>query len=256
MRLIIAAAAIVVLSLQAMHACAASLVEQIKTIKPSVVGVGTYLTTRRPPSLLMGTGMIVADGYHVITNWHVVPNDAKMEHNEKLVIFYQQGDQTAYRNARVLDKDVDHDLALLRIDGTRLPAVKIDQSRVAEEGEEIAFTGFPIGTVLGFFPATHKGIIAAVTPIAIPASDSRALDARSIKRLREPYLVYQLDAVAYPGNSGSPVYSINDGKVLAVINKVFVKQSKENVLKDPSGITYAIPAKYVLQLLKKNGLKH
>jgi hypothetical protein len=39
--------------------------------------------------------------------------------------------------------------------------------------------------------------------------------------------------------------------VLGVVNMVFVKSTKESVLAQPSGITYAIPAKYVLELLQK-----
>ena len=73
-----------------------------------------------------------------------------------------------------------------------------------------------------------------------------------IKRLKNPYFVYQLDATAYPGNSGSPLFDAANGKILGVINKVFIKESKESVLQKPSGITYAIPGKYIIKLLKEN----
>jgi S1-C subfamily serine protease len=56
-----------------------------------------------------------------------------------------------------------------------------------------------------------------------------------------------LDATAYPGNSGSPLYIPETGEVVGVINKVFVKESREAVLEKPSGITYAIPVRYVKQ---------
>ncbi len=36
------------------------------------------------------------------------------------------------------------------------------------EGQVVAFIGFPIGGVLGLSPVTHRGIISAVTPIALP----------------------------------------------------------------------------------------
>ena len=67
--------------------------------------------------------------------------------------------------------------------------------------------------------------------------------------------MFQLDATAYPGNSGSPLYHPQTGRVVGVINKVFVKETTENVLKDPSGITYAIPARYAEALMTKAGLK-
>ena len=228
---------------------AQSLPTTIQQIKPSIVGVGTVQVTRRPPSQLMGTGFVVADGYHVITNYHVVDKDIDNEKKEFLAIFLQQGKQVKYRKVRILAEDREHDLALLRIEGTRLPALKIEKSAKPQEGQEIAFTGFPIGAVLGLYPVTHRGIISTISPVAIPAPSSRNLSAKMIKRLKNPYLVYQLDATAYPGNSGSPMYSPETGKVLGVINKVFIKESKENALQKPSGITYAIPARHIVKLL-------
>ena len=145
-----------------------------------------------------------------------------------------------------------HDLALLRITGQKFPALKIALQGQPQEGERIAFTGFPIGAVLGLFPVTHQGIISSISPVVIPAPSSSTLSVKMIKRLKHPYMVYQLDATAYPGNSGSPLFDATNGKVLGVINKVFIKESKESILQKPSGITYAIPSDYILKLLKKN----
>nr|WP_320017469.1 S1C family serine protease [uncultured Desulfobacter sp.] len=69
-----------------------------------------------------------------------------------------------------------------------------------------------------------------------------------IKYLEHPWDIIQLDAVAFPGNSGSPVYRISTGQVVGVINKVFVKGKKEHVLKEPTGITYAVPVSFVRKL--------
>ena len=63
-------------------------------------------------------------------------------------------------------------------------------------------------------------------------------------------MVYQLDATAYPGNSGSPLYHASSGEVIGVINKVYVKSTREAVLSDPSAITYAIPIRFLLPLLQ------
>ena len=62
--------------------------------------------------------------------------------------------------------------------------------------------------------------------------------------------MFQLDATAYPGNSGSPVYDPDTGEVIGVVNMVFVKSTKEAALTQPSGITYAIPSRYLVELLK------
>ena len=92
--------------------------------------------------------------------------------------------------------------------------------------------------------------MSAITPIGIPQANSRSLDPALIRRLaNDVFRVYQLDATAYPGNSGSPLYDPASGEVLGVMNMVFVKSTKENVLSDPSGISYAIPVEYLQRLL-------
>ena len=65
-------------------------------------------------------------------------------------------------------------------------------------------------------------------------------------RQEDAYEVFELDAIAYPGNSGSPVWHPETGEVLGVLNSVYVKGAKEAALSAPSGISYAIPAKYVM----------
>jgi S1-C subfamily serine protease len=118
----------------------------------------------------------------------------------------------------------------------------------------VLFTGFPIGNVLGPFPATHRGMVAAITPIAIPPAHSSQLDPRLIRQLADkPFPVFQLDATAYPGNSGSPVYAADSGEVIGIVNMVFVKGSKESALTQPSGITYAIPSRHLVELMKQGG---
>jgi S1-C subfamily serine protease len=71
--------------------------------------------------------------------------------------------------------------------------------------------------------------------------------------MRDPYDVMQLDATAYPGNSGSPVFDQQTGRVVGVINSVLVKGNKEAALQKPSGITYAIPVRFVHELIKQAG---
>ena len=89
----------------------------------------------------------------------------------------------------------------------------------------------------------------------IPSRGSKDLGVKSVTRLRKAFDVFQLDATAYPGNSGSPLYDPESGRVIGVLNMVFVKQTKENVLSDPSGIAYAIPISHVTDLLKRAGVK-
>jgi serine protease Do len=75
-----------------------------------------------------------------------------------------------------------------------------------------------------------------------------------LKQLQHPYTVFQLDATAYPGNSGSPLYEMDTGAVVGIVNKVFVQESKENALSKPSGISYAIPVNHIEKLLTEQSL--
>ena len=135
-----------------------------------------------------------------------------------------------------------------------MPALTLAPRRKVREGELFAFTGFPIGAVLGLYPATHRGIVSALTPFVIPVHGSKKLTLRQRKKLAKPFQIYQLDAVAYPGNSGSPLYDIRSGAVVAVINSVFAKSSREDVIPHPSGISYAIPIRHAVRLMKKAGV--
>ncbi|WP_421862761.1 S1 family peptidase [Motiliproteus sp.] len=247
-RALILTVSMLLLNLSAGSLQAASLSETIRQLKPSIVGIGTYLPSRRPAARLMGTGFVVGNGYQVVTNHHVANVELDLERNERLIVFSGVGKQAKSHPATILRSSPRHDLAVLRI-GQALPPLKLAEADLAMEGEDIAFTGFPIGSVLGLYPATHKGLISAITPIAIPSPSSRQLKASKINRLRNPIEVYQLDATAYPGNSGSPVYRPDTGEVVGVLNQVFVKSTKEDVLSKPSGISYAIPIKHLNGLI-------
>jgi serine protease Do len=232
-----------------------SLPDTIEKIKPAIVAVGTHQKTRRPPAVFLGTGFVIGNGLYIVTNAHVVPAKVDSEKRESIAVFAGRGELADIREATKLAEDPDHDLALLRITGSPLPALKLGDSSRVREGESYAFTGFPIGMVLGLHPVTHRGTVSAITPIAIPQLSAQQLEKTVIKRLIAPYNVFQLDATAYPGNSGSPLYDPSTGEVVAILNKVFVQESKETLLQKPSGISYAVPINYLRELLKKGGIE-
>ncbi len=230
---------------------AASLKEAIARIKPSIVGVGTYQESRRPPAKFLGTGFVVQNGRMVVTAGHVVPKSLDHEHRERLVVFLRNSEELAVRGARILETDKIHDVAILAIEGAPLPALALENQSTIAEGDAVAFTGFPLGSALGLHPVTHRGIISSITPFASQALLAKQLDAHTIRSLRREDVVYQLDATAYPGNSGSPVYLTSTGQVIGIVNSTFVKRSKEYALTAPSGISYAIPITHAQRLLEK-----
>lgn len=233
-------------------AVSAALPELIEQIKPSIVVVGTYEKTRSPAFVMRGTGFVVGDGTLVATNAHVVPESLDSANGETLVIQVlsaRSGPQQ--RPAKTAVNDKSHDLALLRIDGPALPAMVLQNGGAVREGQSVAFTGFPIGGVLGLSPVTHRGIVSAITPIALPSPTAHQLNEKVIKRLKSgTFEVYQLDGTAYPGNSGGPLFEMEKGEVIGIINMVFVKGTKESALSQPSGISFAIPVLYLQELLR------
>jgi S1-C subfamily serine protease len=226
----------------------------IERVKGSIVAVGTYERTRTPPFEFRGTGFAVGDGTFVVTNAHVLPGVLDTAKIEALGILLPatERDKVEFREAKRVAVDPGSDLAVLKIGGAPLPALKLRDSDSVREGQAVLFTGFPIGAALGVFPATHRGMVSAITPIAIPQARSAELDPKTIRRLTTgAFPIFQLDATAYPGNSGSPVFDPATGEVLGIVNMVFVKGTKESILTQPSGITYAVPSKYLQDLLQR-----
>lgn len=244
-------------SLLAATLARAGAIETIQRVKGSVVAVGTFERTRSPQFQFLGTGFAVDDGTLIVTNAHVLPRLLDLAKSEAIAILIPLPDkddpnQAQVREAKQVATDVDSDLALLRIPGPPLPPLKLGQSAEVKEGQEVLFTGYPIGAILGPHPATHRATIASVTPIAIPSARAGELSPQTIRRLSAgQYPVFQLDATAYPGNSGSPLYDAATGEVIGIVNKVFVQGTKEAALTQPSGITYAIPASHLRALLQR-----
>lgn len=231
-------------------ASANSLPETIDQVRPSIVAVGSYHPSGSPRQIFRGTGFVVGNGHLVVTNHHVLPTDLKADKKEALAVYSGRGRKARHHAARIVASDPEHDLALLYIT-TPLPALSLSSGAAVREGSEIAFTGFPLGMALGLYPVTHRGIVSAISPMAPPQASSRTLTAKAIRAMRNPYDVLQLDATAYPGNSGSPVYDQGSGIVVGVVNSVLVKGGKEAAIEKPSGITYAIPVRFVHALLEK-----
>ncbi|MCF2947730.1 serine protease [Paraglaciecola aquimarina] len=231
-----------------------SITNIVAQVKPSVVGVGLYDALGAQTHKLHGTGFVFGDGTLVATNYHVIDQELDPTKVQYHIVFTGTGRNPKIARAEIIAKDREHDLAILKLPSALTP-LKLASPNYVQDGTDVLLTGFPIGAVLGLYPATHKGIVAATTPDAIPTTHSSQLSINMMKRLDKKFMIYQLDITAYPGNSGSPLYDAHSGEVLGILNKVFVKESKESVLEKPSAISYAIPVKYLLELAKRKGLK-
>jgi serine protease Do len=231
----------------------ADLVDVIARIKRSVAAVGTFSALDNPRFTFRGTGFVVGDGRSLITNSHVLPDPAGGDGKSTLAVQFDAGSGSLeLRPATVGRSDPAHDLALLRFEGSPLPALRIAEAKDIQEGLGVALIGFPIGGLLGFRPVTHRGIISSITAVATPLPASQQLNEKTLRRLREgSFDVYQLDITAYPGNSGGPLLNAESGDVVGVVNMVLVKSTKESALSQPTGISYAIPARFVDDLIRR-----
>lgn len=238
-------------------AARAGLPETVGRLRGSVVPVGIYNVTANPRFGFRGTGFAVGDGSIIATNAHVLPATAEVEQLAQLGVLVGAAQAAGsgtpvVRSAKLLEIERAHDLALLKIEGEPLPPLSLAAQRPAREGQAIALMGFPIGGSFGFSPVTHRGIVASLTRLALPAANAQQLDPRAITRLRDGnFEVMQLDATAYPGNSGGPVFDPDTGEVLGVLNMVLVRGSRESALSQPTGIAYAIPVRHLVDLLQR-----
>ena len=244
-------AAVLVLALGMTGVRAAEFPDVVARIKPSVVGITTVQTGRALAAQLSGTGFAVGDGHHIVTNFHVVSGDGTAP--VALFVLVPGAETPERRPANVVGTDPVHDLALLRLDGAPLPALKLrGQAGTVAEGTDVAITGIPIGVALGLVPTTHRGIISA-TPTNIGALPRASMLDPALIRMGR-FAVYQLDLIAFPGNSGSPLYRADTGEVIGVVNSGFIKATKEKALTEPTAITFAMPSAYVRALMQKAGV--
>ena len=229
------------------------LADTVARLKPGIVAVGTFQKTRSPPFLFRGTGFAIGDGTLIATAAHVVAETLQVENRETMMVLAQgvgPRDPQA-REAKAIAVDKVHDVALLRITGAPLPTLSLGNSEGVRDGQAVAFTGFPLGTALGFHPVTHRGIVASLVPAVMPGANAGNLDGRVIQGIKAgPFNLIQLDATTYPGQSGSPLYDGTSGEVLGIVNMGFLKGTKDSAVGQPSGISFAVPIQYLQELVR------
>lgn len=224
----------------------------IRAVKPSIVLVGTYSESDSPRFQFRGTGFAVGQGVQIVTSAHVLPPSGEtLEAGRKLGVLAQRSGGWEFNGAELLRSDPAHDLALLKLQGAPLPPLTLALADLPQEGLDVLLFGFPIGNVLGFSVVTHRGMVSAIVQSVPPAAASPQLSARSILALRQgSFDILQLDAVAYPGNSGGPLVDLSTGRVIGVLMGGVLKGTREAALSAPSGISYAVPLKYLTPMLQ------
>jgi serine protease Do len=173
----------------------------------------------------LGSGFVIsADGY-IVTNAHVIENAE--------VINVRFTDKREMK-AKVIGADKRSDVALIKVEATGLPFLKLGDSNNLRVGEWV----LAIGSPFGFANTVTAGILSAKSR-DLPA-DSTASDA-------VPFL--QTDVAVNPGNSGGPLFNLK-GEVIGINSQIFSRTGAY------AGISFAIPIDYavnVIEQLRKSG---
>lgn len=231
----------------------AGLADTVARIKPAVVLVGTYREADSPRFQLRGTGFLAGRSQQVVTCSHVLPLvDGAVRDNDLVVQILRPGGEWSQARVRLHALDARSDLALLSIDGNGGQPLALGDSSQVREGDDLAFMGFPIGNMLGYSHVVHRAMVSSITTALLPSPDAERLKEPTIRALRQGnFSIFQLDAVAYPGNSGGPLFRPDTGEVVGVMNMVFIKGTRESALSQPSGIAYAVPSARLRELMDR-----
>ncbi len=230
-------------------------VETIKTVKPSIIAVGTYHPLSKPPVTFYGTGFVYSKDGHAITAEHVISAIYQKDDIDNLYAFFPDTGNSKKVRIKVITENKRYDLSIIKLEGSDFSHINLGDSSNVEEGQSIALCGYPYGPVFGLHPTTHTGIISNISPMAIPVQNMSLLSNKMIKALKDPYTIFQLDCTAFPGNSGGPLFLPETGEVIGVLNSAFIKVTKENK-QVSTGISYAIPINYIKELMKSIKSNH
>ena len=167
--------------------------------------------TRQAQSL--GSGFIISPDGYVVTNNHVVAPGARGATVDSITVTLTDGKEYT---AKLIGRDQESDLALLKIEGATFPFVRFGDSTRARVGDWIVAIGNPFG--IG--STVTAGIVSAL---------HRSTGLGAYDRF------IQTDASINQGNSGGPMFDLR-GEVIG-INSQILSPSGGNI-----GIGFAIPA--------------
>ena len=176
------------------------------------------------PQRGMGSGMILDQEGHILTNYHVVSDVDEIK--------VQLADKRNF-NAKVIGSDPKTDIAIIKITGEiphNLPNVQLGDSDLLEDGHLVMAIGAPFGLTQ---TVTH-GIISAKgrSDVGVAAY--------------EDFL--QTDAPINPGNSGGPLVNMH-GEVIGMNSAIATGGAQLGGEGQSAGVGFAIPSNMIKALL-------
>jgi serine protease Do len=189
------------------------------------------ITTQRAS----GSGVIVDPSGYIVTNAHVVRNAQRLRVDIPVASSGQSilGARSRTVGAQIVGIDAETDLAVIKVEETKLPALAFGDSDELKAGQLVLALGSP----LGLRNSLSLGVVSAV---------ARQLEPES------PMIYVQTDASINPGSSGGPLVDLR-GRVVG-INTLIASQSGGN-----EGVAFAAPSnivRTVYEQIRKSGRVH
>jgi serine protease Do len=189
---------------------------------------GQFSIPREQREHALGSGVIVsADGY-IVTNNHVIAKASEIE--------VMLSDRRTFK-ARVIGSDPRTDVAVIKVEGTKLPTVPWGDSSTLKVGAIVMAFGNPFG--LNF--TVTRGSVSAV--------------GRSGLNIEQYEDFIQTDAAINPGNSGGALVDVH-GQVVGINTAILSTSSGPGGQGGWNGVGFAIPSnivKHVMESLIKTG---
>jgi serine protease Do len=187
---------------------------QKRTIEQCVAEVGEAVVKVSSPAG-MGSGFFINEQGYLITNYHVVEKETKIE----VTVFKKAKDgfdKKVFKGVRIEAINPFVDMALLKVEDLgdmQVKFVYLGDIGEIRAGEQV----FAIGNPLGLERTVTNGVISTTN------------------RAFEGLIYLQTDAAINPGNSGGPLFNLS-GEVIGVTNMGYVFLG---------GLGFAIPVDYV-----------
>jgi 2-alkenal reductase len=204
-------------------------VEVVKRVSPAVVTVINRQVvgdeTADPQTAGAGTGFIIDEDGHIVTNAHVVAG------GDEFVVLLANGED---REAELVGADEVSDLAVLEMAGDVPATVPLGDSDALQVGETVLAIGSPLGA---FTNTVTQGIVSALGRSGDTLTSFGA-DAQLYTNL------IQHDAAISPGNSGGPLFNLA-GEVVGV-NTLGLTDTGDGRI--AQGLFFAIPSSTVARI--------
>ena len=172
------------------------------------------------PTSGVGSGVVLTSTGYILTNRHVI------EDSQSLTVAFSDGRELPARIVKISDET---DLALIKVDGTGLPAASIGDSTAIDVGQ----TAIAIGSPLGSYTETvTRGIVSGIDR-EITVTDQATRQQTTLRGL------IQTDAAINPGNSGGPLLD-GGGNVIGI---------NTAIASDAEGLGFAIPISAAADLI-------